>query len=465
MPSYLDDEDFLDALLAYTISDEVFLRKNGHIVKADDFKPQAGQTGGRDRWVIATKALEHWETYREPSRDVILAEIREHARLSKLNTRRKRDLLDYGRKLIEHPKQSVKSVTQKLRDWKLEVIVSNQIEKIMDERGEGKLSTARFMELAREAVSADARLDPKEEDFLVSASIDDRSERRRLRANTRFLPLLIDPLDAAVRAIARGHLGLILAPYKRGKSLMLIHIAIAYTIQRLKVLYITLEDPKEDVEDRFDAAITSIPLKDLATKPNRLKKRMTRFAAAVSGRMRILDRVEEGVSVPEIEQIWLKEAENGFRADAVIVDYDDEITPPRKRSERRHEFADIYRDLRRFAARTNTLVWTACQTQRGTGDIVKLSGDKIAEDISKIRKVACAIGIGAGETEWIQECGEETVHLFVAAHKYDKQNIGISIATDKETARIYDREKTYQVMKKIAVTQAGATANQGGRVR
>lgn len=448
MPNYLEDSDFLDSLLTLICRNEKFLRLNGHMLKSEDFKPVSGVAGGRDRWLIASKALEHWTKYREPVADTLQAELKEHAELSKLNDRRKRELRDYARDVLERTRVSAKSITEKVRHWKREVALNEQIAKLQEEQAEGKLTSSRFLELARQVVTLDAQLDLPTSDFLGNAALEARIQRRHEMSNTRFLPLLIDPLDLEIRAIARGQLGLILAPYKRGKSLMLIHLALSYAIQRLRVLYITLEDPLREVEDRFDALITGIPLKELEESPNRLRSRIRSFASLVSGRFRIVDRVEEGCSVAEIEQLWLKESENDFKPDVVIVDYDDEITPETRNKERRHEFAQIYRDLRRFAARNNIIVWTACQTQRGTGDVVKLSGEAIAEDISKVRKVALAIGIGKAEKEF-EEHGE-SVHLFIAAHKFDRQNIGWNIACDRASAKIYDREKTYQIAKIMA---------------
>jgi hypothetical protein len=67
-----------------------------------------------------------------------------------------------------------------------------------------------------------------------------------------------------------------------------------------------------------------------------------------------------------------------------------------------------------------------------------ISGKYIAEDISKIRKASFALSLGQGE--W----GDDSIFLWVAAHRYDRQHVGGNILTNKEKSLFYDREKTLE---------------------
>ena len=153
-------------------------------------------------------------------------------------------------------------------------------------------------------------------------------------------------------------------------------------------------------------------------------------------RLKIIDGTEGGISVLRIEEIWERERNRGFTADVVVIDYDDEIKPPRKQEERRFEFADIYRSLRTFAAQKQVIVWTAAQTGRKTENMKVITAAATAEDISKIRKATLAIGIGKGD--W----GENSRYLYVAAHKFDKMHVGCNIMGDFGSGIFYDREAT-----------------------
>jgi hypothetical protein len=151
-----------------------------------------------------------------------------------------------------------------------------------------------------------------------------------------------------------------------------------------------------------------------------------------------VDGTEGGFTVRQMEEIFLRERDRGFKADAIIIDYDDEIVPSRRYQERRLEFADIYRELRQLAGRYNIIVWTAAQTQRGTENVKILSSDRVAEDIGKVRKATLVLGLGKGD--W----GEDSIYIWVAKHKFDRQHVGCNIMPDKECMMIYDRIRTLE---------------------
>lgn len=437
--TYLEDRDFQNTLLAFICRDERFLRSFGHLCTADDFKPSASGGEASDRWLVAVKAIEHWEKYQEPIGAVLGAEVREHIERARLGDRRKKYLIDFVRELKRVDLVNPSGISDKLLQYKREVVMSDAIRTLIDEQGAGQLSTDRFMEVARHAVSIDERMAQASIDFF--GDTEQRILRREHRKRLRYPALMIEPFDMMVRAIAPGQLGCIIAPFKRGKSMALLHIARAYVIQHIKVLYITLEDPPEEVEDRLDAGISYVPIRDLNERSDRLRYRMEQFLRfGVKGSLKIIDGTADSMSVHGVEQAWMREREKGFTADAVIVDYAGEILPTRKQRERRFEFAEIFRDLRRFASRNRLLVWTAAQSKRNTSQIKNLSGDEIAEDISIVQKVACMIGIGRGD--W----GSDSIYLHVAAHKFDRQGVGVSLMTNKERMQIYDPELTKEAI-------------------
>lgn len=445
--SYLQDEGFQESLLSLVVKDRLFLRHNAHILSDLDFKPQDGDLSGKDRWIIATKALEHWEKYREPISNLLQAELKRHIKDARLGEKRSLSLLGTAKRIQNLRLSGVQAITEKIRSFKEQAILSASIDELVNLHSAGELDPQKFLDIARKAVDIDDSRKIEIADYFDT--LEYRIERRmRGGGEERYPVFFIDPLDMLTRGIAKGMLGCIAAPYKKGKSLMLIWIAIAYLIQKMNVLYITLEDPKDDTEDRFDAAISNLPIKNLAAKPKTLRKRFALFRRIVRGRLRIYDGCEQGLSVKDIESIYDQERENGFLADAVLVDYDDEIRPLKKNQDRRFEFAEIYRDLRRFAAKKHILLWTAAQTQRKTDEMKTISADNLAEDISKARKVACMITLGQGD--W----GPDSLYLNIAAHKYDKQKVGCTIYSNKANMLIYDRTRTLAKVKELAAKAA-----------
>jgi hypothetical protein len=205
------------------------------------------------------------------------------------------------------------------------------------------------------------------------------------------------------------------------------------------VLHITLEDPIEEVENRLDASIAGVAKNALVNFPIRLRKRLRKARTILKGKIRLVDGTEGGWTLAKIEQTWEELRQDGFIADAIVIDYDDELESPiqyKGDSAARMKSADIYRSLRKLAARLNIIVWTAAQGTRASEGHKIISGRDVAEDISKIRKVTLCIGIGK-----IDEY-EDRKHLYVTRHRLDRSRFGVDICTDYGAGLFYDVEAT-----------------------
>lgn len=437
--NFFDDANFQDELLQFIVHDSLFLKQASHLLSKGDFA-NLSQKEGLERQTIAQLALGFWNRYRQPIGKMLRPELIQYAqglRWDKDSASRQR-LLEYGETFLNgHKRVAPDAMLEKVRQYKADHELALAMMQMQGLIEKGQITPDLFLSIARKAVEQSAVQEDRPVDYFDDKELELRMARRMMQQQRqRFPVLLIEPIDRQVRIIAKKHMGLVMAPYKRGKSLFFIWLALAYTLQGLNVLYFTLEDPREDVEDRFDAAVTALPLSRLAEIPDRVREKFKRYKRLLRTRLKIVDGTEGGVSIQAIENIWEQERNRGFTADVVIIDYDDEIKPREKRTERRMEFADIYKDFRAVLARHELLGWTASQTGRQSEKMQFISGKEIAEDISKIRKSAFALSLGAGQ--W----GEESIFLWVAAHRYDKQHVGANIITDKTRMIFYDREAT-----------------------
>jgi len=311
------------------------------------------------------------------------------------------------------------------------------VQELLDLSEANELTDEKWLEVCMKGIEQFGGASKVASDYL--STVEDRIARRELNAKlgrTHIPYFLVDPLDELIRGIGRGNLGLILAYLNVGKSAFLRHFTAAFLLQSLNVLYITLEDPVEEVENQFDAAITQLPTNRLNDLPNKLRSRFHRFSKLLRSRLRIYDGTEQAMTVPDIQGVWEAEYNKGFVADVTIIDYDDEIKPSRKQPERRFEFADIYRDLRRFAAKKDQIVWTAATTTRKSEGKKVITSSDAAEDISKARKAALAIGVGPGE--W----GLNSRYLWVMRHRFDRKSVGCHVIGDYDRGMAYDRQAT-----------------------
>lgn len=428
-----DDEFFQDVLVTLLCRDREALKVVGHLLTAKDFSPVAGHRHGHQRWLVSQLALEYWNRYRQPIRRLLSSEVIAHCLAARISDRHREDILAYANHLLQAKVRGAAAVIDKVLTFRRERATAQALEQMIELQAAGQLTDQEWLRITQETLAVGKTAPQKPLDYV--AGLQDRIERRS-RPYHRTPMLFIAPLDELVLGPGFGQLAMGLGPYGRGKSLFLIWVALAYTLQKMDVLFFTLEDPREQVEDRFDAAVTSLPLFRLRELPETVRTRFKRWSRLTGHRLKIYDGTDEGVTVQRLEQVFLEEREQGFQADAILVDYDDEIVPAIKRKERRMELADIYRDMRRLAAKHNLIVWTVAQTQRGTEGMKILSGDRVAEDISKLRKVSVAISLGQGE--W----GPDSVYLYVAKHKFDKQHIGCNIMSNKDRMLIYDIERT-----------------------
>lgn len=435
MSSWFKDADFQRHLLSFICRDRNFLKTCGGLLKPKDFRPGRDET--QERYIIATIALEFWATYRQPIGGMLRAEVADFVYKNNVEGEDKKLLyklvekINSGEKLV-----AVAAMEDRVVKYLGNKKIKDSIETLVSKYEEGELDKRTFVTICKEVTEWSGDTKRTITSYLDKGSLENRISRRSFdRKKTRPL-IFIDEFDTKTKGPGRGDLGLILALYKMGKSLCLAHLADAYAKQKLNVLYITLEDPQEEVEDRMDAAMANMPIDKLNDLPNKLRKRFRKFAARISGRIRIVDATEDGISVDEVDEIWERQRDQGFTADVVIIDYDDEIKPPQQQKDRRHEFADIYRALRRFAAKRNVILWTAAQTQRIAENTKVITGRHASEDVSKVRKATVVIGIGQGE-EHI-----DARYLYVAAHKRGRAKFGFTTMASPHKGIFYDRERT-----------------------
>jgi replicative DNA helicase len=439
--SFWQDIDFQTTLTALICRDRNFLHKCSHLLEPDDFKPRK-QGDPMEIWVVASKGLEFWTEYREPIGAMLRTEILDHCRKNRVSDKQKEQLLSFVAHIQKNGKiVAVDAMAEKVIEYKKERLKKKTIQELVDLQEQGKLDDDTWTKKCYDAVKTFGKMQFTVSDYYKN--LETRISLRQMRDSARHHPyFLIDPLDELIKGPGRGHLAIWLAYLGMGKSIALNWMSMAYAMQGLNVLHITLEDPVEEVENRFDAAITCMATSQLLEKEEKVRERFARFLSYLRGRMKVVDGTDGDFSVARIDEAWERERNLGFAADVIIIDYDDEIKPPRKMDERRFEFADIYRLLRQMAARRQAIVWTAAQTGRKTEFTKIISTGMTAEDISKVRKARMAIGIGKGD--W----GEHSRYLYVAKNNFGRQHVGRHIVGNFDQTLFYDRVATLKEIDK-----------------
>ena len=115
--------------------------------------------------------------------------------------------------------------------------------------------------------------------------------------------------------------------YGRGKTLFFVWLALAYTLQGYNVMHFTLEDPQEDVEDRFDAAKTSLPHDQAGGCSYTVAETIQRYKRMLRTKLKVVDGTDQSITISGLKISGSRKEIISFTADVVITDYDDEIRP------------------------------------------------------------------------------------------------------------------------------------------
>lgn len=450
MSNLLRDEDFQERLLQFACRDRNFLKRMSGILTVDDFKPRHGE-GSSEAYIIAEKAFKFWNDYHEPIGGMLRHEMMDYISENKrkLGSKSREKILELVSSIRSaNGLVAVEAIERKVIEYKQRQAMSHAIREMINLKEAGELDTRKFYKLCKEAV--------EEHEYNIRVShyekeLEKRIKRRKRDKASRYPFLMIEQFDRMLRTFPRKNYGIILAKYKTGKSTAAVFLDQVYALQGFNVLHFTLEDPKEDVEDKLDASFTGIKLKMLAHKSRKLRRRLSRALQKLRARIKVVDGTEGGFTVNRIEEIWETFRNQGFAADMVLVDADESIEPLVRYKEQggdTRQSKEIHIDFKKFVSRRDLFGWVMAQTQRGkkTKRQMIITGDDSATDISKFRRCALGIGIGDGPEEY----GEDGRYAYIAAHRYDKMKVGFPFVGDFERGVFYNKERTARAEKRAA---------------
>jgi len=222
----------------------------------------------------------------------------------------------------------------------------------------------------------------------------------------------IPEIDSVGLGPARKRLHLFMALSGYGKSWWAVHLAKTCMMQRLKVLYVTLELSEEEVTQRVFQSLFSIAKRKQTIPVNYLEKdELGRFINLEPGE--IVDRPYLGqekirsylvskmkkfgnkfplivkefptgsLTIRELKAyLDMLESAKNFIPDIIIIDYADLMKIDK--NNQRVEIGELYKDLRGIAMERNVAMATLSQSNRsGIGRKV-LTAKHTSEDISKI---------------------------------------------------------------------------------
>ena len=225
------------------------------------------------------------------------------------------------------------------------------------------------------------------------------------------IPFDIDILNRVTKGGAEYKtLNILLAGSNAGKSLGLCHLAAGYLNQGLNVLYISMEMSEEAIGKRIDANLLNVTMDDLDAIPKEMfGKKIAKLREKVLGNLFFKQFPTGAAHVGHFRTLLqeLKTKQN-FVPQIIIIDYLGICASQRigYGGENSYGYVKaIAEEIRGLSIETNTCVWTAAQTTRGSWDKSDIDMGDTAESAGLVHTADFILGIV--ETDQLAQQGQQ----------------------------------------------------------
>ncbi len=258
-------------------------------------------------------------------------------------------------------------------------------------------------------------------DFIKS--LPERSRLRREGKTPKRLGIGIRELDDALKGgLAPGELGVFVGAPKKGKSILLNEAAIHAASQGLHVVYFTLELSESEIVNRMDAHVSGVKIDDLPTKPDFVEMTVDSWFSRCKGFIKVKEFPGSTTKVSDLdaclEQLRIEE---NIQPKLLIVDSGDFMKSEERADNTYMEQGSVYKELKGFAKRWNSPIWTAAWAKRDSLEKEIVTMADVGESFRKagISDVGVAI---CGKEE---EAQTGIAKLYVAWCRFAAGNVAV----------------------------------------
>jgi replicative DNA helicase len=400
MVMYEFSENIQRGILFLVKSDETFLSQAMPMIKAEYFEYPSHQK-------IYNVVKDYYLKYKKlPADDHILEEVKSLKTANELfsDYRDEINIINtLDEKSIANEEYLLDSVEEFAKQQALKEAILESVDLIQ------KREYNNIHDLIRSAMSVSRNIDLGTDYF---TSVDERWDRLNQEdLSPKFLTVFNTLNTALEGGMASKELAMVVAPPGVGKSLYLANQAARSCLDGHNVLYITLEMSEDRVAQRLDSIFTRIRQIELKDKRDVLKERLDTISSHVGklGSLKIKEFPTKRADVNTIRAYiaQLKNYEN-FTPDVIVVDYLELMSTDAKFAEYQAQ-ERLAQELRGLASETNSLLWTATQTNREGKKVNLITDTELADSYGKTR--VCDLVISINQTEEEFDGGKARVYV------------------------------------------------------
>ena len=198
------------------------------------------------------------------------------------------------------------------------------------------------------------------------------------------IPMGIPGIDRLLKGgLAKGEIGVILAPTGVGKSTVLTKISNHAFNLGFNVLQIFFEDNPKVIQRKHFTLWTKVHPDDLSEKKDEVVKRVREIEESMPNKLIMKKLPSDTMTMLQIKNQIRKMVSDGIKVDMIVLDYIDCIVPEKNLGDEWKSEGSVMRAFEAMCHEMNLVGWTATQGNRSSISSEVVTTDQMGGSIKK----------------------------------------------------------------------------------
>ena len=198
------------------------------------------------------------------------------------------------------------------------------------------------------------------------------------------IPMGIPGIDRLLKGgLAKGEIGVILAPTGVGKSTVLTKISNHAFNLGFNVLQIFFEDNPKVIQRKHFTLWTKVHPDDLSEKKDEVMKKVNEIQESMPNKLILKKLPSDTMTMLQIKNQIRKMVSDGIKVDMIVLDYIDCIVPEKNLGDEWKSEGSVMRAFEAMCHEMNIVGWTATQGNRSSISSEVVTTDQMGGSIKK----------------------------------------------------------------------------------